>query len=442
MNIRELTLESLKANDLVAARAHCDEWLRIDPKSGQAWHLLGVCHAQGGELADAIRCFSNATENDPTSSLYPYNLAVAQKLTGDLEKAIAAFRLAIDRRGDFFESRINLGVSLEEAGRKEEAIECFRAAVDQFPDSADANFNLANMLSEAGRIDEAACHYRQAIELDPNHSAAHENLGRAFLDAERFDEAKEVWTQWLSEDPSNATAKHMLASISGEAPPPRCDDQCIREAFDERFAENFDRKLARLDYQSPQLIADVLEKIELPNRKVDVLDCGCGTGLCGPLLRPLASKLVGVDLSKAMLDQAFKRQLYDQLHECEITQFMSTHPCSFDVVISADTLCYFGELDEVLRSASQCLKPGGVMIFTLESLKPSTLKPSTRQSTASADLYQLCPHGRYTHSREYVAAAVQGAGLERMKISKVVQRFEIGRPVEGWLVSARQGSGK
>ena len=30
-----------------------------------------------------------------------------------------------------------------------------------------------------------------------------------------------------------------------------------------------------------------------------MLDAGCGTGLCAPLLRPYASRLTGVDLSKA-----------------------------------------------------------------------------------------------------------------------------------------------
>ena len=37
------------------------------------------------------------------------------------------------------------------------------------------------------------------------------------------------------------------------------------------------------------------------SRSLDVLDAGCGTGLCGPLVAPYARRLVGVDLSEAML---------------------------------------------------------------------------------------------------------------------------------------------
>ncbi|TWU41401.1 TPR repeat-containing protein YrrB [Novipirellula aureliae] len=432
-NLREKTVEYINSNDFAAARANCDEWLREEPMNAQAWHLLGVCHAREGELHEAIECFAKATEFDLGNSLYPYNLAVAQKSVGKLDQAIANYELAIDRRSDFFAARINLGVALLEAERNKEALECFQATVDQFPDSPDANFNLANSLAEAGRIDEAALHYRRTIERDPSSSAAYENLGRAFVDAERFDDAKEVWQQWLLADPNNATANHMLASISDAPPPPRCLDQCIQETFDESFAATFDRQLARLDYQSPQCIADAFGKFELPKNHVDVLDCGCGTGLCGPHLRPSATKMIGVDLSKAMLDQAAKRNLYDELHEDEITRFMASHPSTFDFIVAADTLCYFGVLHDVLGAAFDCLKPSGRILFTLESMEDSrhkTVGPNTG--------YGLCPHGRYVHQRDYIAEAATMAGLEILEIRKMVQRNEAGRPVQGWLVTAQK----
>ena len=41
-----------------------------------------------------------------------------------------------------------------------------------------------------------------------------------------------------------------------------------------------------------------------PAKALDILDAGCGTGLCGPLLAPYARRLVGVDLSDGMLKHA------------------------------------------------------------------------------------------------------------------------------------------
>jgi predicted TPR repeat methyltransferase len=54
---------------------------------------------------------------------------------------------------------------------------------------------------------------------------------------------------------------------------------------------------------------------------VDVLDLGCGTGLSGQALRPLARRLTGVDLSPAMIDARRTRTVYDVLTVAEITAF-------------------------------------------------------------------------------------------------------------------------
>ncbi|TWU42448.1 tetratricopeptide repeat protein [Novipirellula artificiosorum] len=433
MNVQESANACLKANDLATARHHCTEWIRVDPANAKPWHLLGVCHARDGELDDAIDCFQKATDLDHEKSLYPYNLAVAYKALHKLDQAIQFYRQALERRGDFFEARNNLGASLVEAGRSKEALECFERLVKLFPESADANFNLANTLNEAGRIDEAATHYRQAVELDPEHSAARENLGRAFLDAERFDEARQVWTNWLSHDPTNATARHMLASLSDDTPPSRCDDQCIRETFDEKFATNFDQQLTRLEYCSPELIADTLQQFDPPIADAEILDAGCGTGLCAPRVRSLARNLIGVDLSGPMLAEARERGLYDQLKENEITQYMSSQTSCFDVVISADTLCYFGDLQEVLGAVSHCLKPNGVVVFTVESLESTMPMPLD-----VGNRYRLRPHGRYAHSESYLRQVVPDAGLSLTKIRDVVPRKERGRPVQGWLVTAQK----
>ena len=53
---------------------------------------------------------------------------------------------------------------------------------------------------------------------------------------------------------------------------------------------------------------------------LEVLDAGCGTGLAAPLLGPYARRLVGVDLSGAMLEQARALPQYDELVE-ELTKF-------------------------------------------------------------------------------------------------------------------------
>src|SRR6185437_7082849 len=109
-----------------------------------------------------------------------------------------------------------------------------------------------------------------------------------------------------------------------------------------------DESLADLDYQAPRLIAEAFARAwPVARAELDVLDAGCGTGLCGAFLREYSRMLVGVDLSAGMLERAARRALYDQLCNEELTRFLREHPSSYDAIVSADTLCYFGALTEV-----------------------------------------------------------------------------------------------
>ena len=98
---------------------------------------------------------------------------------------------------------------------------------------------------------------------------------------------------------------------------PRCPGagigRFVEKTFDS-FAASFESKLAKLLYRAPELVAAMLADSDVEaSKRLDVLDAGCGTGLCGPLIAPYARRLVGVDLSARMLAQAHARKVYDEL---------------------------------------------------------------------------------------------------------------------------------
>jgi predicted TPR repeat methyltransferase len=138
---------------------------------------------------------------------------------------------------------------------------------------------------------------------------------------------------------------------------------------------------------------------------------------------------VGVDLSSAMVDKARARAVYDELVVQELCQFMRERPNTFDVIASADTLVYFGALEEPLAAAYTCLRPGGILVFTVERLDPS----------AGGDPYRLEPHGRYSHSEAYVRDAARKAGFVAITLETQILRRERGRDAVGHLVLARTG---
>jgi predicted TPR repeat methyltransferase len=123
-----------------------------------------------------------------------------------------------------------------------------------------------------------------------------------------------------------------------------------------------------------------------------------------------------------MLARAGERDVYDVLVRGELTAHLRYNPVSFDVIVSADTLVYFGALEVVGAAAAAALRPGGVLVFTVEEL--------------SGDAgFDLSPNGRYRHTRGYVERTLAEAGL-RSEIVPAELRLEAGEPVAGLVVRA------
>jgi predicted TPR repeat methyltransferase len=135
-----------------------------------------------------------------------------------------------------------------------------------------------------------------------------------------------------------------------------------------------------------------------------------------------------VDLSSRMLDKAGLRGVYDDLKKSELTVYLESRTEDFDLLISADTLCYFGKLEAVSQAAHKALRARGWFVFTLESISDGE----------SAEEFRLNPHGRYSHNRDYVEAVLRAAGFARVEVDVVELRAEAGLPVQGWLISAQR----
>jgi predicted TPR repeat methyltransferase len=399
--------------------------LELAPDYPDAVHYSGVLAHQTGRSEQAVALIGRSLELDPDRPDWHSNLGIVLRDRLELDRAAAAYRRAISLDPDHANAHSNLGVVLRAQGKVVEAEAAYRAAIRVNPSHSDAYNNLGVLLHAEKRTAEAVICFCKVITFRPKHPEARRMLALAHCTLGEVDKAVGVFEEWLKEEPDHPIARHMLAACSGRDVPARASDAFVELTFDS-FAASFDSRLAKLLYRAPELVAGMLAESEREvSKSLEVLDAGCGTGLCGPLIAPYARRLVGVDLSARMLAQAQARNVYDELVKGELTAYVSDSVGAFDVIVSADTLVYFGPLEAIVAAAAEALRPGGRLIFTVEAL-----------IDAGSDAgYTISLHGRYCHTRQYLERVLRDANL-RPEIVPAELRLEAGDPVPGWVVRA------
>jgi predicted TPR repeat methyltransferase len=433
MSSRELTLDEAvalaillqKNGQLTEAQEVYRRVLKIDPDHADALHYAGVLAHQQGRSEEALALIQRSLALVPDRADCYSNLGIIFQSTGKLDEAIEAYRRAIAIDPRHANAYNNLGVLLRATGKPSEAEAAYRTAIQLKPDHIDAYTNLGILLNGLKRTEEAAACYCKVITLRPKHREARRLLVLAHCTLGEIDAAVNILEEWLEEEPQDPIALHMRAACTGRDVPARASNGFVEQTFDS-FAASFESKLERLSYRAPALVAAMLEHSGLkPSKYLDVLDAGCGTGLCGPLVLPYARRLVGVDLSAGMLAHAKEKHVYDALVKTELTEYLRENREAFDLIVSADTIVYFGDLENVLAAAADALRPNGLLVFTLE-----------HAVGGEADVdYRLEFHGRYSHTSGYAERLLAAEGLES-EIAYADLRMESGVPVAGLVIGA------
>ncbi len=460
-----LALQHGRAQHAVELLEHAVE---LDPEDAGACLNLGNALRAAARSEEAIAAYRRSLALDPSSPLAHNNLANALRAAGQREEAERGYRRALALAPSFFAAAANLAQLLDDgdrlladriaaheralaiaeanglrgrdvanvhnaranllarAARNEEAIAGYREAIALDPEFAQAHVNLGSALQHAGELEAALAPLRRGLELDPDEREAYKQLAFTLRRLDRDEQAGEVYRAWHERMPDDPIAAHMAHAGRDGDSPTRGSDAYVRREFDD-FADAFDDALQQLDYRAPRLIEELLARSPLASRRdLDVLDAGCGTGLCAPFLRDHAARLVGVDLSPKMLAHARTRGGYDELVEAELTAFARSRPLAFDLVVAADVLVYFGELDDVLSALRDSLRPGGLLLWTAE------------RGVDDPRGWRLGAGGRYAHAEAYLRAAAHRAGLAIETLAEVVLRRERGLDVQGSLVAARR----
>ncbi|MEO7070648.1 MAG: methyltransferase, partial [Nostocoides sp.] len=374
----------LRDGDGAGAERVLRDRLAAHPDDAETMHLLGIAAHSQGRLGDAVRWMEAALDAHP-----------ARPTPASLHN--------------------DLGNILLEGGTPNRAIVAYEASLAADPDDAPTWTNLSTARRLGGDLSGAGAAALRAIGLDRRSQPAWHCFSIALQTLAshgRPAEASALTRQWLENDPGNPVALHRLAAL-GEAPaPPRASDAYVQTVFD-GAAATFDEHIAALGYRAPEVVAGELSRrVGEPLGQLAVADVGCGTGLSGVALRPYAASLAGCDLSLGMLRQAQRRGCYDALDKAELVHFLQAHHAAYDVVTCVDTLCYVGDLTGFTHAAANALRPGGLLVATVER--------------RVGDGWNLTASGRYVHAAKHIRQACTAAGLVDLSCTEALLRDEGG----------------
>lgn len=343
------------------------------------------------------------------------------------------------------------------------AAELYRKILLLSPQHFAAYCNLATAYYEMEDYTNALPMLEHLSQIDSNNPWWQTYLSKTYQNLSRFYEALDA--AWRSVIISDFASEHQInlaysfyeiANIKGKDPVikkvdefyQKCPDsgiakQCyfsfhfdknftsdnpeyIEKMFD-IFAPEFDKVLAGLEYDSPKQIAGSLDEFfSIATSKKNILDLGCGSGLCGQEIskKNPSVQLIGVDISAAMLHQASSKNIYSQLIKQEITSYLNTNNDKFDAIISADVFTYFGALDSLFLRIANHLSEGGIFIFTIS------------ENNLNKEDYFLDISSRFVHRFSYVKKVLKNAGFSLAEIKRIKLRKEGGKDVIGGLFIA------
>lgn len=429
--------------------------ISVDPSQAIAHANLGAALQDLGRAQEALDSYDRALALKPDYAMAHANRGNALRRLGRFGEALDSYDHALRLNPESAEGWSNRGVALTALGRFEPALESFGRALSLNPRFADAWCGQGAALHGAGHFDAAGDSYERALECHPGHAEALINMAALMQRLHRHDDALALADQAVAAHPANPAAllrranalnalgraadaieayrrareagadrelcSYMLAALGAEAAPASAPAAYVQALFDQ-YAAHFDEHLEQvLQYETPRVLAEALAPhLAGP---ADIVDAGCGTGLCGPLLRPFAGTLTGVDLSPNMIEAARRTRAYDSLACADLCGFLRGSPAACDVVNAADVLVYLGDLEPVFDAVGASLRDGGLFAFSVEA--------------GVGDGYVLQPSGRYAHGEDYLRRLAARHGFEILSLSRHRLRRDRSGDIEGYVAVMR-----
>jgi 2-polyprenyl-3-methyl-5-hydroxy-6-metoxy-1,4-benzoquinol methylase len=100
-------------------------------------------------------------------------------------------------------------------------------------------------------------------------------------------------------------------------------------------------------------------------RDIHILDVGCGVGELAGLLANLGYRVLGIDIHKPSIEEARKRNPFNNISfQCQDAANLNLED-KFDVVVASEVLEHLKEPEKLIAKVNALLKANGLLIITL-----------------------------------------------------------------------------
>jgi len=336
--------------------------------------------------------------------------AMILQKTGSIIKAIELYEEILKEDEINFEVYLELGNCYKEIKDYNKALLYLKKAIKLNNKCHLGHFNMSKIYEKINKYEFSLFHLEMVIKICPDSYEAFFSMAQCYRKMKNEDKMIEYLHLTLEKLPEHPGANHLLASFNKNTTS-KYSSEYAENLFD-RYADYFEDHLVNsLEYKVPFIIKEKLKSLKL-SKESRFLDLGCGTGLLGKSIVESFPNLVGVDISKNMIEETRKKGIYSSLHVGDIEKFLLDNNEKFNLIIAADVFLYIGDLENIFSIIKDSLDDEGYLIFTIEL------------SQVKIDSYQLAKNGRFSHTIDYIETLFKKKGLTLYEKEEIILRQE------------------
>lgn len=370
----QTAMAAINSGDAIQAEAIGLALSRHFPDQAIAWKILARAIMMREDYIRAIPALRKAAQFDPADVQTWRGLAFANVQMGDWQGAYDAALEVVSREPRAVDG-LNIAmlaiVSMPPgAGRKKTLIDTL----------------LAHVPPAGTKTPKGALSALAGLDDSPNRRSLFRNLSAAFFDTGADGETViEAFTRSTQDNPAAADRARLTEKYVG-------------------IAVDYDANALQNDI--PERLVRFVLGLRPPKAPLRIVDAGCGTGLVGTHLKAQARRMVGIDLSPAMLARARAKGIYDDLVEDDMAAGLGRFDNQVDIIASSAAVYHIGDLAPLFAASTRALDAGGLLCFTVDPCSDAF----DIRCTAGGDVPE------FAHSRKYLRRLAAANGLDEVAI--------------------------